>query len=573
MPTTDFNNGTVVQADWLNDVDALTYGIGETTGSALVGYGSSTVADELDKLVLKNVETYRLVVDGDDWAPAISRALDATNHIVLPAGGVKRITSDITKTLTADTIIDFNGAELEFSGSGRLNFVSQIVATGRTLAANALRYARSVQLNSAASIQRGDLLVINTTITPAASWSDTKKDTVLVSSVSGAVVTLEEGLNFQYDTTDAGLTVSVYRPVKLSLIRPKLHLSATDADAAVYRMVNCEGLRDVDLVSPQCIGDFPFTRSTNIRRYGVQVFRCWGVSITDPVYEAMSYPVGIYGGTRNIQEARVKARYCHHSHADVGDWSSDYVLDGLQSSDGFQSINTHPCFRAHAKNFIVKNDTGLSNWRVCGGSLRDGYIQSSVDDTAELPQFQNLLPSAGYSYINADADFDADGVVFDCPNRSTRAAFSVRYGRRAAYSRIKGLAWVGLAPSELALWICGPGNEFGPTASPVIQDSLVLSTDRRIDVPYTRVLTLASASTLIVPIGASVVYVTGTTSILNISTDGYNGRSLTLVLEGAAVIGDGGNLRLASTWSGTSDDTITVVCRSGVWYETSRSVN
>jgi hypothetical protein len=49
MADTTFVNGTVVQADWLNDVNDLVYGLGNPTGAALVGKtGAGTVQDHID---------------------------------------------------------------------------------------------------------------------------------------------------------------------------------------------------------------------------------------------------------------------------------------------------------------------------------------------------------------------------------------------------------------------------------------------------------------------------------------------------------------------------------------------
>lgn len=509
-----------------------------------------------------------------DCIPALVAALAQSSVVEFPQNAAGyAFTSNATVTLTRDTTIDFAGQAV-LSTASRLTLKGQVIATGRTLAANAARYATSITLNSGTSIQRGDLLYISTTQTPSTDWSDKKQDTVRVSSISGAVVTLDAGLNFSYNTADTGLTITVYRPVKVTIKNANITLTAAEGDTTSYQAIWCEGV-SVEIESPVLSGVLPFNRTSNIYRTGILLYCCYDWKVTNPTYTALSYPIGVYGGSRNGFETNVTARYCHHSHADVGGWSSDYHLIGLISDDSYQAINTHPCFRAHASKFIVRNDYGLINWRVCGGSIQDGTVQTTADDTMENPQFQNTTPAAGYEYINQDADFVADNVVFDAPNRIAKAAFAVRYGRVARYSRIRGYCWVGLAPSELALWICGPGNQFGTDLLPSIPSNLVYSTTTRIDVPFNAVETIASVSTITPKIGTGTAYITGTTSILNITATGFEGQTLTLIFQDSIAVADGGpgNLRLASTFSANADDTLTLRCRSSLWYEIGRSVN
>jgi hypothetical protein len=522
-----------------------------------------------------SVKDFGAVGDGvTDDVGAVVAALTESSVIVFPqTDSGYAFKSNATVTLTQDTTIDFAGQAV-LSTASRLTLKGQVIATGRTLAANAARYATSITLNSGTSIQRGDLLYISTTQTPSTDWSDKKQDTVRVSSISGAAVTLDAGLNFSYDTADTGLTITVYRPVKVTIKNANITLTAAEGDTTSYQAIWCEGV-SVEIESPVLSGVLPFNRTTNIYRTGILLYCCYDWKVTNPTYTALSYPIGVYGGSRKGLETNVTARYCHHAHADLGGWSSDYQLIGLISEDGYQSLNTHPCFRAHASNFIVRNDYGLSNWRVCGGSILNGTLQTAADDTMEQPQFQNTTAASGYSYINDDADFIADNVVFDAPNRSVKAAFSVRYGRMALYSKLKGFCIVGLAPGELALWICGSGNQFAPDLLPSLPDNLVYSTLKRIDVAFAAVETIASASTISPKIGTGTVYITGTTSILNITATGFEGQTLTLIFQDPIGVADGGpgNLRLAGNFFADADDTLTLRCRNSLWYEMGRSSN
>lgn len=91
--------------------------------------------------------------------------------------------------------------------------------------------------------------------------------------------------------------------------------------------------------------------------------------------------------------------------------------------------------------------------------------------------------------------------------------------------------------------------------------------------PPPQAATVASASTLTLPLGASVVTVTGTTGITNITATGRSGQVVTLIFQGALTVTDGGNLRLAGNFTTTADDTLTLACNGTNWYECSRSAN
>ena len=84
--------------------------------------------------------------------------------------------------------------------------------------------------------------------------------------------------------------------------------------------------------------------------------------------------------------------------------------------------------------------------------------------------------------------------------------------------------------------------------------------------------TVASAAALTLPSGATVVQVTGTTSITSITAQ-TAGRRVTLIFTGILTVTDGSNLKLATNFVTTADDTITLVSDGTNWYEEARSVN
>ena len=195
--------------------------------------------------------------------------------------------------------------------------------------------------------------------------------------------------------------------------------------------------------------------------------------MTDGGYEAVSYPLGVYGGTRNGMEINSKARFCRHSHADLGGFASDYRLIGLHDEDSFVALSTHPAFRCYAEAFDVRNNTALTAWRCMGGALKNGSVHTT-DSTSDTPQIQSWVPNSGFEYLYDDADFDIDGVTFDNPSRTAPDVY-IHYGRNVRVANAKAIdIRIG---STVDLYMNGEGNRLtGGKASP--QSTLVLSPSR-----------------------------------------------------------------------------------------------
>jgi hypothetical protein len=84
---------------------------------------------------------------------------------------------------------------------------------------------------------------------------------------------------------------------------------------------------------------------------------------------------------------------------------------------------------------------------------------------------------------------------------------------------------------------------------------------------------VASASTITIPFGQRVVRVTGTTNITTINTAGHSGNTVTLLFDGILTVTRGSTIQIASNFTTTSQDTLTLCSDGNNWYELSRSVN
>ena len=84
---------------------------------------------------------------------------------------------------------------------------------------------------------------------------------------------------------------------------------------------------------------------------------------------------------------------------------------------------------------------------------------------------------------------------------------------------------------------------------------------------------VASAATITLPTQDDVVRISGTTNITTILNAGHTGHRITLVFDDALTVVKGSNIFVASSFTTTANDTLTLVCDGNNWLETSRSIN
>lgn len=390
-----------------------------------------------------------------DDSAAIAATLAASSNIVFPEATGYKIDALVTRTLTADTIIDFNGQVL--SGGSMLHLKAASVGIG-SLAADPSRGDTTVQLTSAGTLQKGDLLVFYSAAEPSTIFPDKKTETVRVRSVAGTTVTLSKPLKFNWSTADADFGLSAYRGVRLTTRGLKYHCQQAQGSTTPVAGLLLEGLVDVVHERPNLIGlDDGFDRENNIYRTGIQHYYCDGITIRDGDYERMSYPIGAYG-CNDVRET-ARGRYNHHTSADLGNWSQGY--EGVvNDEDSFSAWSCHAAFDYDIRG-SVQNNIFLPAVRAVGASFAGVY--HSVDDSASTPEFDPGAMIPGYEYLYEDADYSYGNFRLHTPNRSS-PAIRQRYGRRAAFRGVEANGAVVLATVGEQAYL--PGNSFGASNLP-----------------------------------------------------------------------------------------------------------
>lgn len=413
--------------------------IDEMVNNGLVGAGSTDLLvalpsgrNQRDKnSEAISVLDYYLSSDNGDYGPALIRALDVSNNVFWPAfSGTYAIKSQVSKTLTSDVVIDFRGNNINFTGN--VTLIGSVISGTRTLNANAAQYATQISLTNTTNLAVGDLLFINTTIAVEAAWSNTKKDTVKIKSISGTTIELAEGLNFAYATADAGLSITVYRPAKATFIRPKFTLTTVVGQA----MFELRGLHNIVLENPVAYGDkASFTPSTNDTRRMFLIDRCVGLSASKCEFSALSYPFLIVGGSRNADINGITANFCRHL-VEPGDWAKTVTIENIIASDCYASVSAHPAFDVSYDNVRAQREEHLPNGRCVGFSLRNAKIHTIADNTANGPYFQNLAMNDGFAYLHNHADVNFENVDLSSPNR-TSATLGVSNARDVTVTNVR----------------------------------------------------------------------------------------------------------------------------------------
>lgn len=439
---TDFSSGTktvalVVASEWFANAEA------QVDEVAMVAAAGDGVADDSAAMV---------AAFGSGKRVAFGK----------PKGGKYRFASGAIVELAEPLDVDFGGHEIEFAG-GILTFSSPRVASGRTLVANAARHSTSVTLDSAAGIEAGDLLHINTGVIAETGWGYTKKDVVKVRSVSGNAVELEEPIMFAYATGDAGLNVDAYRPRRIRLVRP----FASTAGASI--MINFEFLENVEVVSPKIVGGPGFDPASDTSRIGFRFHGCWGVTVRDAQVDRMSYGLMPSRGTRNTLVDGLTASGCRHP-VGPSDWPKNVVVRNMRASDCHAAIDSHPAFDVTYADTRAERDRDLSNLRCVGGGLRNCRIHSLADDSATGPYFHSLTPGADVAaYLYSDADFRISEVEMIAPNRSL-PLLKVERGRTVFVDGLAAPAgaasFSNAALNSIGLVVWGPNNRLGDRPSP-----------------------------------------------------------------------------------------------------------
>lgn len=379
--------------------------------------------------------------DGNNFLPALARSLTASSRVFFPErsqGYVFQPGASIT--LTEDTIINFNGQKVISGSAGIAIELGSPQSAQRILTRNSTHGDDTIEVSSAAAIQVGDIISLQSLVVPLPLHANRKYETSRVLAKAGSVLTLDDSLNFSWDTSEPGLAVYAYTPVRLTTQGFNYSCPQVDGTTDAYVGLRISGCIDVIHENPQATGVLPFTRTIdgayeNFYRWGIQHYYCIGVRILNPSYTAMSYGMGAYGGTRNVREYNVRSSYCRHSGCDMGDFADGYWLEGLDDDSSGRALSSHACFNWNASKIDVRSNLLLSAVRAIGATISDGKVVTAATN-ADVPHNDAGAPIAGYEYLYNTADYRYENLELVNPRR-TIFDIHQRYGRRAFFANVR----------------------------------------------------------------------------------------------------------------------------------------
>lgn len=158
----------------------------------------------------------------------------------------------------------------------------------------------------------------------------------------------------------------------------------------------------------------------------------------------------------------------------------------------------------------------------------------------------------GASVANGTVALTGSATNYVVASRSTFAVSvstsTTNWGNAADYLRLYSIVAGSATVTSYQDHRAGPLGSAGPLSPPAA-------------------VTVASASTIAIPIGQKVVEISGTTNITSITATGHSGAVVVLIFQGVLTLTDGSNLKLGGNFVTTADDAIVLACNGTNWYQ------
>lgn len=425
MADTNFvDKQTVIQADWLNDVNDNIYGpsavVGirpdlnntsdSTKGDTLIGVtapGGGKPQTQHDKNAQSiNVAEYVLSADAGDHALAWKRAIVQANGRPL----------DVSGSWTFLTAVDASGYDVNFFGVANIDATAVAAAyplllggtEGSASALGADVSAGAAGISCSLTVSPGDTIkLVSTDLwSPERSYYY-KGELARVSSVSGGTIFLQSGLNDSY--TAATTTVTKINTKKVAI----------QDQITINRQSDLLGGVLVQWSKDIYINKLAIVQA---RERGIYIKECLGGSIIDSTTVA-SFPVG--GATNygliidsSAEVAVVRGNYHggRHGISTGGTYPSrDLIFDRvIVNNDSSSSVY---CLDAHAngerfvyQNIIVKNAALLQaiNISIFGGLFKTVNIQNVLNFSPSKNNTKYLIDGA---FIDGSNFTNSRGII------------------------------------------------------------------------------------------------------------------------------------------------------------------
>lgn len=401
--------------------------------------------------------------DADQW----NRVVDVTDHGALGNGvhddgpaieaalreglggrvhfppGTYVIESSIALELTDDLSLSGEAGEvmLLFGGDHAITFTSPELGEF-PLVRDANRGSLSVFVDNASAMRAGDIVRLYEPTVAETAWNTLKlhltrirgwnegEDGDEASRTEAGELRLEHALNFDY-VAENDAVAQVYRPAgRLSL--EGLTLKVRDEDRSrremmVLRYLESPRMRDVRIKGA---GEFAHR--------GVQLVGCIDGRFRDLRVERLQYAFRT-NYCRNLTFNHLESHRTRHPLA-IASWTDTVHVNHLHGNNNQAIVNAHPSFNVHYNHVQGGIDSGASNLRSVGGSIRNAQLASD-GEIRWGPYFQTVALVEPSIY---------DDYEFHMENVRWRASAPIRV-RRAGTAVFRNVRCIDLEGNEMGI--------------------------------------------------------------------------------------------------------------------------
>ncbi|MER9248398.1 ubiquitin-activating E1 FCCH domain-containing protein [Mesorhizobium sp. M0590] len=274
--------------------------------------------------------------DASSFSAAVNLALLLNSSLELPAGRDINIANAVSFEIAAGKVLRIfsqGGARLLInSGNPCVNFHGTTVATDLALTSPVEWGDRTIGISSAAGIQIGDLIYLDTDTPVESSYGYHKQMLGVVGLISGNKVSLAEPSNFDFALTET--SISVYRSGYLTLERVS------------WRCVAGTRLDFTNLRAPYFCGATLEGDSAQGEPGGIDcliVSKCEGVLGERLRLLNSRYAINVSSASANSTFRDIYAEGCRHP-IDANSWARNTLVQRLEGLNNVASVECHPSF-------------------------------------------------------------------------------------------------------------------------------------------------------------------------------------------------------------------------------------
>ena len=418
--TTFVDKTTLIEAPWLNDVDALVYQ-GQlddgTTGAAISQYlpaGTGAVATTVQTKLRESISVKDFGAVGDgvtNDTTAIQTAMDAATSstpaktLVFPAGSYLLSSSVSSAAVTP--------VHWEAQGDVTLICGSDISIAGvpgsLVLATTTVEWQNYIEVSDSTGVAVGDIVFLSANVVTETYRSEAIKRTVArVTSIVGNTINLDANLVFPFNSADSGMAVSYYKPRTVD-INGFSFITKTGNTAA--RAITLTGVAD-------CLGYRNCSFETDSNFNGGLDCEMIQVSVNvNP--ENCKYASARYGAMRlTTRNCALNGGYAYKvRHLTYpAYWAMEGNWYNLTTESCIAGLDCHSAFSQNCFNSRTVSDVEISNWRCSGAVLENVNISFTDALSAASENGFVMAPqvwATGYTYLYTSFDVITKNVYIN----------------------------------------------------------------------------------------------------------------------------------------------------------------